>query len=93
MEGIAALAVCPIVFENQKMAQLGCFFDRPHAWSQAEIEALELYSRHAAVALENTRLYEELEESYLQTVLTMARMLDAREFLYRPAQPEVDRLG
>jgi len=78
-EGIAALAICPIQFENQRMASIDCLFNHPHAWTQAETEALELYSRQAAVALENTRLYEELEESYLQTVLTMSRMLDARD--------------
>jgi putative nucleotidyltransferase with HDIG domain len=40
---------------------------------------MEAFARQAAVALENARLYEELEDAYVQTVLALANAVDARD--------------
>lgn len=78
-EGIRALALCPVTYEQRHLANVDCFYNLPRDWSSGEMEALEVYVHQAAAALENTRLYEELEDSYLQTVLTLSRALNVRD--------------
>ncbi|HVN56372.1 MAG TPA: HD domain-containing phosphohydrolase [Anaerolineaceae bacterium] len=78
-EGFRGIAVCPLVYAKKSIANVTLYYNEPHQWTAREIEALELYSRQAAAALENTRLYEELEETYFQTVLTLAKAIDARD--------------
>ncbi len=78
-EGFRAVAICPLVYGKRPIACVVFYYDTPHHWTVGEVEALELFSRQAAVALENTRLYAELEETYFQTVLTLARAIDARD--------------
>ncbi len=77
-EGIRALALCP-TGSPEKTTAIDCFYDSPHTWSKSDIQALEIYVRQAAVALDNIRLSDELEEATMQTVLTLARALDIRD--------------
>lgn len=78
-EGIRAIAMCPLILENKLLARVDCYYPLSHDWSDAEHEALQLFSRQAAIALQNQRLYMDLEDSYLQTMLTLARVIDARD--------------
>ncbi|MDD5370195.1 MAG: HD domain-containing protein [Anaerolineaceae bacterium] len=79
LEGIRAMALCPVVYQDRRLADVDCFYDLPRIWSPGEREALEIYVRQAAIALENTRLHGDLEDAYLQTVLTLSRALDVRD--------------
>ena len=79
-EGFRGIAVCPLVYGKKPIANVTLYYNEPHQWTAREIESIELYSRQAASALENTRLYEELEDTYFQTVLTLAKAIDARDF-------------
>jgi putative nucleotidyltransferase with HDIG domain len=78
-EGIRALANCPVILENSQQATIDYFYNLPHSWTNSEEEALIVYAHQAAIVLENTRLNEELEEVYLETVLTLAKALDVRD--------------
>ncbi|MCL4559725.1 MAG: HD domain-containing protein [Chloroflexi bacterium] len=78
-EGIQAMAICPITYDQRVLASVDCYYDQPHTWSEDEKEALEVFSLQAAAALENTRLYQELDDIYSQTVLSLARTINARD--------------
>jgi len=78
-EGYRSLVHCPLAIGKLAIAGVDCYYNHTHTWSLDERRALELFSRQAAAALENTRLYIELEEAYFQTVLTLARAIDARD--------------
>ncbi len=65
-EGFRAVAVWPLVYEGRTVAAAGCYYDKPHTWSEAEREALEAFARQAAVALENARLYASLQKTNAQ---------------------------
>src|SRR5690606_5586749 len=58
-EGIRAYALWPLFYEGKVIAALGCYYNRPHHWSQSEREVTEAFARQAAVALENARLFDE----------------------------------
>ncbi len=62
MEGYRGLALWPLVYEGRMVATIGCYYDAPRTWSKAEQEVMEAFARQAAIALENARLYESLQE-------------------------------
>ncbi|HEX2981338.1 MAG TPA: HD domain-containing phosphohydrolase [Anaerolineaceae bacterium] len=78
-EGYQAVALCPLVYGKDVIASVDCYYDDPHEWTPTDKRALELFSHQAAVAMENTRLFEELEEAYIQTVVTLAKALNIRD--------------
>jgi len=78
-EGFRAIGVTQLLLEDRPLAALACIFNQPHAWSDTEREVLEAFSRQAAIALENVRLYDDLQTSYLQSVLALAKSMDARD--------------
>ncbi|HNB52952.1 MAG TPA: GAF domain-containing protein, partial [Anaerolineales bacterium] len=51
----------------------------PAAFDEQHVRFMEAVAAQVAIALENARLYEELEQSYLQTVFALARAMDARD--------------
>jgi putative nucleotidyltransferase with HDIG domain len=75
------------------IAAVSCYYDEPHIWSHPEKEVFQTFTWQAAAALENARLYEaqveraheletlhhNLEEAYIQMVLSLARAMDARD--------------
>ena len=74
-----SILTCPLTYEGRFLALIICGHNEPHQWDEPEKAAVVSLSRPAAVALENSRLFEELEESYLQSVISLARALDARD--------------
>lgn len=78
-EGYRALGVWPLVYEERMLANVACYYDAPHAWTDTERDAMEAFCRQAAVALENARLYEDLETAYVETILALSNAMDARD--------------
>ncbi len=58
-EEIQSLALWPLVYEEQVIAGVGCYYDAAHVWADSEIEVMLAFSRQAAVALKNASLFEE----------------------------------
>ncbi len=69
-EGIRAMAVWPVIYENRPRAFIECFYDRERSWSDDEREIMQAYTRQAAIALENARLMTELQQRAILDPLT-----------------------
>jgi PAS domain S-box-containing protein/putative nucleotidyltransferase with HDIG domain len=92
-QGFRALGIWPLTYEGREIAGVLCCYDGPHDWSKPEREVFQTFTWQAASALENARLFEvqverareletlhhNLEESYIQMVLVLARAMDARD--------------
>jgi PAS domain S-box-containing protein len=63
IEGYRAAGLWPLVYEGWVLAAVGCYYDEAHIWLEAEQEAMEAFSRQAAVVLENARLFDEARRS------------------------------
>lgn len=50
-----------------------------HPFTQSEVELVSVLSGLAAAAIENSRLYEKLEKSYLATIITLSGVVEARD--------------
>lgn len=58
-EGFRGVDLWPLVYKDDVVAAMGCYYDEPHMGSDAEQEVMLTFSRQAAVALVNARLFDE----------------------------------
>jgi PAS domain S-box-containing protein len=64
--GIRSMVVAPLVAGDQVFGALGTFSTRAGAFDQAQIALVRSLADHAAVAMANTRLIEDLDRSTLE---------------------------
>ncbi len=75
--GIRSMVVAPLVAGDQVFGALGTFSTRASAFDQAQIALVRALADHAAAAMANTRLVEELDRSRV----ALARRADAEQAL------------
>jgi putative nucleotidyltransferase with HDIG domain len=51
-----------------------------HPFSLPDVELVSVLSGQAAAAIENARLYEKLEQSYLSTIVTLSSIAESKDF-------------
>jgi putative nucleotidyltransferase with HDIG domain len=66
-------------YEDRLLATIDCLYNRPREWSKADQDAMKIFAGQAALAFENARLRQDLEDTYMETILTLARAVDARD--------------
>ena len=62
-----ALGSWPLVYENRTLAVITLYYDEPYSWSKAELEVMQAFTRQAAIALENARMYDAEREQFILT--------------------------
>ena len=65
-EGFRGIEVWPLVYKDDIVAAIGCYFDEPHIGSETEQEVMLTFARQAAVALVNAQLFDETRRRTLQ---------------------------
>ncbi len=73
------LAIFPLVYKGKPIGVIELEARQPGQFGESDFQLILTLSNQAAIALENARLYEELEDSYLQTVLALAKAIDAKD--------------
>lgn len=58
-EGFRAVDLWPLLYKDDVVAVIGCYYDEAHIGSDAELEVMLAFARQAAVALVNARLFDE----------------------------------
>jgi signal transduction histidine kinase len=58
-EGFRGIEIWPLVYKDDVVAAIGCYFDEPHIGSETEQEVMLTFARQAAVALVNAQLFDE----------------------------------
>lgn len=77
---LATLVILPLVIKGETIGILELEHGpQERSYTPEELNVAITLANQASIALENAQLYEELEESYLQTVLALARAMDARD--------------
>jgi putative nucleotidyltransferase with HDIG domain len=77
--GLASIAIFPLIYKGKAIGVLELESQERLTFSQSDQQLITTLANQAAIALENARLYEELEDSYLQTVLALAKTIDAKD--------------
>jgi putative nucleotidyltransferase with HDIG domain len=74
-----SVAGIPLFMENRIKGVLITAYMHPHIFSENDLGILELLADQAVFAVRNAELSEELENAYLQTVLSLAKTVDTRD--------------
>jgi GAF domain-containing protein/CheY-like chemotaxis protein len=65
-ENIRGLGLWPLVYEGIVIAVVGLYYNLPHPWLETQQEILLAFTRQAAIALQNTRLFDETRRRAVQ---------------------------
>lgn len=65
-EQFRALGLWPLVYEGKVVAAVGIYHESPHFWDDTQKEILLAFTRQSAIALQNTRLFNETKRRALQ---------------------------
>jgi len=80
MEGISPGIYVPLSVRGNVIGLLFvCRDSRRHPFTQSNVEFVSVLSGQAAAAIENARLYEKLEQSYLSMIVTLSGVVEARD--------------
>jgi len=69
----------PLKVDEQVIGVLNVDSEQLNAFDESDVAMLSTVADQLAVALEKARLYEQLEDAFLETVLALANALDARD--------------
>jgi GAF domain-containing protein/signal transduction histidine kinase/CheY-like chemotaxis protein len=89
-EGFRAIHLWPLVYKDDVVAAIGCYYDEPHVGSEAEQDVMLAFARQAAVALVNARLFDETRRrtaqlEALNAIITEVTVASDLEHLLRIA--------
>jgi len=79
MEGLCSLLSVPLSLKDRVIGVLNIYTEEPHAFNPHEINLFTSLASQAAIAIENARLFESLEEIYIEVITAMASAIDARD--------------
>ncbi len=78
-EGVRALLCVPLVSRGKTMGVFRIYRGERHVYSRQELRLVRAFAEEAAVAIENAGLFEDLCESYYETVRSLTRTIEARD--------------
>ena len=58
-EGVCSLLAAPISFKNEVLGVLNIYSAAPRRWQRSEMELLQTFADHAAIAITNVRVHEQ----------------------------------
>ncbi|MGC1378538.1 MAG: GAF domain-containing protein [Anaerolineales bacterium] len=90
-EGIDAAGCFPLLVKGKTVGVMWVFFEKPHRFLAAEVEALRLYVNQAAIAYDKAKRMKELEHLQ-QASEKLASVADVREVLQQIADSAHDVL-
>lgn len=83
----------PLLVHDSLVGAMIVQAEAPNAFAENDSRVLESLASQVAIALENAQLYEELEESFVQTVLALANAMDARDNYTRDHSQRISLLA
>ena len=78
-EGLVSLLCVPLSLKDKVIGVLNIYTDEVHNFTTHEINLFTSLASQAAIAIENARLFESLEEIYLDVITALASAIDARD--------------
>jgi len=78
-EGLVSGLTLPLRRGDDTFGVLRVYSGARHQWSRRERRLLEAFADHAAIAIHNARLHEDLRRSYWETVSALARAIEAKD--------------
>lgn len=78
-EELASYIGLPFLAKGELIGVLGIYSRERHLWSQEQTDFLHTLAGQAAIAIENARAYQRVEEQNLQIITALATAVEARD--------------
>ncbi|MDD2653504.1 MAG: GAF domain-containing protein [Candidatus Omnitrophica bacterium] len=78
-EGILSLACVPAIFNEEVLGVISVYFKYPKIITKEEINLLIAFASQAALAIQETRLYQDVHINYFNTIHTLVLAMEARD--------------
>jgi HD-GYP domain-containing protein (c-di-GMP phosphodiesterase class II) len=78
-EGIVSFASIPVVFNEEILGVISVYFKYPKNITREEIDLLIAFASQAALAIQETRLYQDVHINYFNTIHTLVLAMEARD--------------
>ena len=78
-EGIYSTIAVPAIFNNELLGVISVYFKRPKKISNEEMEQLRNFAIQAALAIQETKLYQDVHINYFNTIHTLVLAMEARD--------------
>ena len=77
--GLRSLIAVPLVRKKAVIGVLSVYNKKVCKYRTDDIELLAMFASQATIAIENARLYEQAELGYINTIKTLANVIDAKD--------------
>ncbi|HNY12778.1 MAG TPA: GAF domain-containing protein [Candidatus Wallbacteria bacterium] len=77
--GLVSILSVPLIVKDRAIGVISCFFKKHHHFSQSEITLLQTLASHASVAIENAKLYGDMQKNYTSTITALSAAIDAKD--------------
>ena len=79
IQGYSSLIALPLLAKDESIGVICIYFAEPRMLAADEIELLATSANEAAIAIENARVYEDLQDAFVGTIRSLAETIDAKD--------------
>jgi PAS domain S-box-containing protein len=79
IEGFTSVLSVPVVFQGKVLGVIGTYTKRPRKFSEDEIEVLSIFAGQVAIAIQESKHYEDIHRNYFNTIHALVLAVEARD--------------
>ncbi|MDO8736190.1 MAG: GAF domain-containing protein [Thermoleophilia bacterium] len=79
IQGYSSLVALPLLAKGESIGVICIYFAEPRELKENEMNLLTTASNEAAIAIENSRMYENLQDAFVGTIRSLAETIDAKD--------------
>jgi len=79
IQGYSSLVALPLLAKGESIGVICIYFAEPRELKNNEMNLLTTASNEAAIAIENSRMYENLQDAFVGTIRSLAETIDAKD--------------
>ncbi len=93
VQGYSSLVALPLMAKDESIGVICIYFAEPRLLNSDEIELLTTAANEAAIAIENSRIFNDLQEAFVGTIRSLAETIDAKDTYTRGHSEKVSLYG
>ncbi len=78
-DGLRSLMTVPLIHKERMVGVLSIYNEKLGHYNEEDVKLLSMFASQAVIAIENARLFEQAEIGYLNTIKTLANIIDAKD--------------
>lgn len=79
VQGYSSMIALPLLAKGQSIGVICIYFNEPRYLKDHEMNLLTTAANEAAIAIENARIYENLQDAFVGTIRSLAETIDAKD--------------